>query len=242
MKLDEPVPLALQAIVNRATSKDPADRYPSVTGFSDDLRRYVHGEEVHARPDNFVRGLWRRVQRHPVAVMSALLIALSTAAAVTTFSLYRGLEAERIASSRGQTLATLVATVNQKVNEFDTLLFQVEGLLEGVAASSREQLENAVSTPYQFYLTSDLKGDKPPKDLANIPRYQHSLLCWRQKLRSMPSKISCFNWAGSGMYFEMLCFAVRAAMQVISQKTKRMRFSLKARPSIGLILHLRMGC
>ena len=39
----EPVPLALQAIVNRATAKDPADRYPSVQEFSDDLRRYVHG-------------------------------------------------------------------------------------------------------------------------------------------------------------------------------------------------------
>jgi len=153
----EPVPLALQAIVNRAT---------------DDLRRYVHGEEVHARPDNLVRSLWRRVQRHPVAVMSALLIALATAAAISTFSLYRGLEAERLSSIRGQTLAGLVAKVNQRVNEFDTLLFQVEGLLEGVATSSREQLEHAPPEPYQIYQTEDLKGENPPADLANIERYQ----------------------------------------------------------------------
>ena len=168
----EPVPLALQAIVDRATAKDPADRYPSVQEFSDDLRRYVHGEEVHARPDNLVRSLWRRVQRHPIAVMSALLIALSTAAIISTVSLYRGLEAERIASRRGQTLAGLVANVNQRVNEFDTLLFQVEGLLEGVATSSREQLEHASSEPYKIYQPSDLKGENPPEDLANIERYQ----------------------------------------------------------------------
>ncbi len=168
----ERVPLALQAIVNRATSKDPLDRYPSVEEFSDDLRRYVHGEEVQARPDNLVRSLWRRVQRHPVAAMTALLIALSTAAAITTFSLYRGLEAERISSIRGQTLAGLVATVNQKVNDFDTLLFQVEGLLEGVATSSREQLEHARSAPFKIYQPHDLKANNAPPDLANIERYQ----------------------------------------------------------------------
>ena len=168
----EPVPLALQAVVNRATAKDPSDRYPSVEEFSDDLRRYIHGEEVNARPDNFIRSLWRRVQRHPIAVMSALLIALSTAGAISTVSLYRGLEAERIASSRGQTLAGLVANVSQRVSEFDTLLFQVEGLLEGVATSSREQLEHAAADPYPIYQPDDLKGENPPEDLANIQRYQ----------------------------------------------------------------------
>lgn len=172
VKQGEPVHRALQAIVNRATAKDPSNRYPSVQEFSDDLRRYIHGEEVSARPDNFIRSMWRRVQRHPIAVMSALLIALSTAGLVSTVSLYRGLEAERIASRRGQTLAGLVANVSQRVNEFDTLLFQVEGLLEGVATSSREQLEHAPPEPYQIYQPDDLKGENPPEDLANINRYQ----------------------------------------------------------------------
>ena len=168
----EPIPRALQSIVNRATAKDSSDRYPSVEDFADDLRRFVHGEEVHARPDNLIRSLWRRVQRHPVAVMSALLIALSTAAAISTFSLHRGLEAERLSSIRGQTLAGLVATVNQRVNEFDTLLFQVEGLLEGVATSSREQLEHASPEPYSIYQTADLKGENSLGNLVNIERYQ----------------------------------------------------------------------
>ena len=172
LKQSEPVPLALQAIVNRATAKDPSDRYPSVEEFSDDLRRYIHGEEVIARPDNFIRSLWRRVQRHPIAAMSALLIALSTAGVISTVSLYRGLEAERVASRRGQTLAGLVANVSQRVSAFDTLLFKVEGLLEGVATSSREQLEHAPAEPYQIYQPDDLKGENPPADLANINRYQ----------------------------------------------------------------------
>jgi len=171
----ETVPLALQAIVNRATAKDPSDRYPSVKELSDDLRRYIHGEEVHANPDNFVRSLWRRVQRHPVAVMTGLLIALSTAAAISTVSLYRGLEAERVASVRGQTLADLVANVNQRVNEFDTLLFKVEGLLGGIATSCREELEHAPAEPYRLYQTVDLQGDNPPQDLAEIHRYQQKV-------------------------------------------------------------------
>ncbi|MDB4767002.1 serine/threonine protein kinase, partial [bacterium] len=172
VKQHEPVPPSLQAIVDRATAKDPLNRYPSVEEFSDDLRRFIHGEEVSARPDNFVRSLWRRVQRHPIAVMSALLIALTTAGVISTVSLYRGLEAERVASRRGQTLAGLVANVSQRVSAFDTLLFKVEGLLEGVATSSREQLEHAPAEPYPIYQPDDLKGENPPEDLANIQRYQ----------------------------------------------------------------------
>lgn len=168
----ESVPLALQAIVNRATSKDPSDRYPSVEEFSDDLRRYVHGEEVHARPDNLIRSWWRRVQRHPLAVMSALLISFAMAAGIATISLYRGLEAERVASNRGQILADLVAKVSQRANEFDTLLFRVESLLEGVAASSREHFAHAPSEPYPIYQPDEQNGINPPKDLATIVRYQ----------------------------------------------------------------------
>ncbi len=171
-KQSELVPLALQAVVNRATSKDPLDRYPSVQEFADDLRRYVHGEEVHARPDNLVRSLWRRVQRHPVTVMSTLLIIISMAAVISTVSLYRGLEAERVSSSRGQTLADLVSKVNQRVHEFDSLLFRVEGLLEGISTSSREQLEHAQAKPSQIYQPEDLKGTNPPEDLVEVQRYQ----------------------------------------------------------------------
>ncbi len=171
-KQSETVPLALQAIVDRATAKDPLDRYASVQSFSDDLRRYVHGEEVHARPDNLVRSVWRRVQRHPVAVMLTLLIVISMAAAVSTISLYRGLEAERLSSTRGQTLADLVAKVNQRVHEFDSLLFRVEGLLEGISTSSREQLEHAPVEPYRIIEPADLKGSNPPADLVEVQRYQ----------------------------------------------------------------------
>ena len=132
----------------------------------------MHGEEVRARPDNLFRATWRRVQRHPVAVMSALLLALSTAAAISMFSLHRGLEAERVASLRGKSLSSLVAKVNQRTNEFDILLFRVERLLEGIATSGREQLEHASPEPYQIFQPSDLKGDHPPEDLVEIQRYQ----------------------------------------------------------------------
>ena len=107
--------------------------------------------------------------------MSALLIALSMAAAISVFSLYRGLEAERVAALRGKTLSNLVATVNQRVNEFDTLLFHIERLVEGIATSSREQLAHAQPQPYQIYLPDDLKGDNAPEDLVEIHRYQQQV-------------------------------------------------------------------
>ena len=51
----------------------------------------------------------------------------------------------------------------------------MESLVEGIATSSREQLEHAQPEPYQIYLPADLKGDNPPADLVELHRYQQQV-------------------------------------------------------------------
>jgi serine/threonine-protein kinase len=64
----------LDNIAAKALQKDPLDRYPSVTAFAEDVRRYLHHEPVSARPDR----LWYRAHkfmvRNRVAVSAAVLI------------------------------------------------------------------------------------------------------------------------------------------------------------------------
>jgi len=41
----------LDTILTKALKKDPAERYPSVTAFAEDLRRYLRNQPIGARPD-----------------------------------------------------------------------------------------------------------------------------------------------------------------------------------------------
>jgi len=77
----------LDAIVALALKKDPAQRYSSITAFSDDLRRFLRREPVSARAGTIRYRATRFVQRHTGAVaglaaVGALIVGLT---AVYTF-------------------------------------------------------------------------------------------------------------------------------------------------------------
>lgn len=70
----------LGAIINKSISFEPADRYPNMAAMAEDLRRYLSGEPVHARPASYWRRYVMWVRRRPaVAAWShaaALLLVL----------------------------------------------------------------------------------------------------------------------------------------------------------------------
>lgn len=76
------VPADLVAVVERALQKQPADRYPSMQQFADDLRCVLELRPVRARRSGaLVRG-WRRMRRHPRASLLLAALSLTTATAV----------------------------------------------------------------------------------------------------------------------------------------------------------------
>ena len=68
----------LDSIVLRALQKEPARRYQSATEFADDIRRYLAGEAVLARPGGTARRLLRKValRRSRAVLITALGLAL----------------------------------------------------------------------------------------------------------------------------------------------------------------------
>ena len=64
VEIDPRVPEPLQAIALTAMAKEPADRYPSAREMALDLRRYLEGRPVLARPVLYRSALERRVEPH----------------------------------------------------------------------------------------------------------------------------------------------------------------------------------
>jgi eukaryotic-like serine/threonine-protein kinase len=68
----------LDAILNKALKKSPAERYLTVEAFSEDVRKHLAGEPVSARPDSTVYRLRKLVARRKLetAVVAMVLVAL----------------------------------------------------------------------------------------------------------------------------------------------------------------------
>ncbi len=72
----------LDRIVEKAVKKNPAERYPSVSVFADDLRRYLGHKPILARPDSFGYRMAKFVRRNRVGVAIAAVVFIGLAAGV----------------------------------------------------------------------------------------------------------------------------------------------------------------
>ncbi len=70
----------LDTIVTKALKKKPAERYASVNTFADDLRRYLRGETISARPDTLAYRARKFVRRNRTAVVLAAAALVATVA------------------------------------------------------------------------------------------------------------------------------------------------------------------
>ena len=76
-RLDDGIPRDLETICLKAMAREPSWRYPTAGAMGEDLRRFVCGEPVTARPLGPAGRLWRRCRRRPAASATAAALALA---------------------------------------------------------------------------------------------------------------------------------------------------------------------
>lgn len=134
----------LDAIVLTALDKDPARRYASVEAFAEDVRRYLTGMPVRARPATKRYRLRKFVARHRRSVFAGTG-AVALVVALTTFYVVR-LERERDFANAEQQKSAEVRAFLEK-------LFRVSDPTEarGQTVTAREVLDSAVAEiPHQL--------------------------------------------------------------------------------------------
>jgi YD repeat-containing protein len=73
------VPRDLEAIVHKCLEKNPAKRYSTALELAEDLRRFLAGEPVQARPITRLGKGWRWLKRHRLASSAAVLLVVGVA-------------------------------------------------------------------------------------------------------------------------------------------------------------------
>ncbi len=120
----------LELVVLKALEKDPALRYESAEALWEDVRRFLDGRPILARPPSAVYQLKRLVGRHRLAcAMTFLLFFIVTSAAVTSWLMYLDARrAERQAADEAWAANEVNDFLRRTLSQTDPTVVGVESL------------------------------------------------------------------------------------------------------------------
>jgi WD40 repeat protein len=82
-RLNPAIPADLETVVLKALEKSPAERYATAQELANDLKRFLEGVPIQARPVGKVERLWRWCRRNPAPTAAGVLAVLAVAAMTT---------------------------------------------------------------------------------------------------------------------------------------------------------------
>ena len=151
----------LDAILNKALKKGPGERYPTMDAFAQDLRRYLAGEPVEARPDGLGYRAGKFVRRHRLQVAAGALVGVAVIAG-TSVALWQAREARLQAQRAKAETATAQA---------------VQGFLERVfLTNSGDQIDPVKARETTARNLLDRGAERIDTELRDAPQARLRLL------------------------------------------------------------------
>jgi eukaryotic-like serine/threonine-protein kinase len=81
-QIDRTISRDLETICHKAMAKERHHRYGTARELADDLKRYLDGEPIRARPARFWERAWRHAHRHPAEAAAMTMVAVTALAVV----------------------------------------------------------------------------------------------------------------------------------------------------------------
>ena len=104
------VPRDLDVICLKCLEKDPANRYPDARSLAEDLRRWLAGEPIAARPVGLATRLWLWCRRHPLpsGLLAALVASIVIGMGLVTWKWQQAERSDRTSRKTARFLAERV--------------------------------------------------------------------------------------------------------------------------------------
>jgi serine/threonine-protein kinase len=172
----------LDAILNKALKKDPAQRYPSADAFAEDLRRHLAREPVQAQPDRLGYRAGRFVSRYrlQVGAAAAVMLALMGGAGVALWQAHEArLQAARagVEAQRANAEAQRANAEAKRAGAEAATALAVQGFIEAVfRANSGDQADPARARSTSARELLDRGAARVDTDLAKSPEAQLRML------------------------------------------------------------------
>ncbi len=161
----------LRAIIERATRYDPKHRYATVGELADDLRRFLHGEAVHALPDSAWQRAQRWVGRHKQGMLLSVLGLVAATAISFTALMWRHAQQVEEAQARELLERDLIEQAVQKGDRLQLQLLQLQNELESLAVAATQLVQHGVPAENaRAYWAEDYRhAERRPPDLGMHP-------------------------------------------------------------------------
>jgi tetratricopeptide (TPR) repeat protein/tRNA A-37 threonylcarbamoyl transferase component Bud32 len=113
-RLNDRIPRDVETVCLKAMAKEPGRRYATARDLADDLRRYLRGEPIKARPVGPLGRSWRWCRRNPVVagLVAALVLALVGGLAGVTWKWQDERQARADADAARQQAEDMVRRLN----------------------------------------------------------------------------------------------------------------------------------
>ncbi|MBL8268519.1 serine/threonine-protein kinase, partial [Steroidobacter sp.] len=160
----------LDAILNRALKKDPAQRYASADAFALDIEHHLQGRPIQARPDSTWYRFTKFVTRNRVATAAAVAV-LTAILGGASIALWQAREAreqaERTAVERD--IARRAAAREEAVRTYLTRMFRNSVVQEGSGpTTAKAMLDRSAERVLQQYRDDPYLAGKVVETLADL--------------------------------------------------------------------------
>ena len=155
----------LLAIVKKATEYFPHDRYPTVAEFADDIRRFIHGEAIKARPETTKQKIMRWVSHHRKAAVNIMAYSIIALFVLIVAVLFQQMQSMKDIQSEGQKTSKFTSTVANKSQQLDTQFLKYESILEGLSIGASNLLNQGSLDKSPYYTNNTIADpDNGPAD------------------------------------------------------------------------------
>jgi anti-sigma factor RsiW len=178
-QLDHHVPKDLETICLKAIAKSPARRYQTAADLASDLRRYLRGDPIAARPIGPGERLWRWCRRYPLAAALFVALALGSGAGfiyLTSLSSYfvreTALDSARMEADVLQEINTYYSDVLARIDSREVMITHEYALRRNALPlpatftidAGRRISANESGLQFRLYGRQPFRRENGPKD------------------------------------------------------------------------------
>lgn len=151
----------LLAIVKKATQYLPEDRYPTVAAFADDIRRFIHGDAIKARPESRKQKVMRWVSQHRKAAVNIMLGSILFSFLSVVVVLITQLQSLRQTQSEDFLVNNFVSKASERSQLINSKFLEYQGILSSLTASATSLLnQGSINKKSRYYTNKTIANSK----------------------------------------------------------------------------------